>query len=417
MVGSGLPCSFLSTCAETAMPASAQGSHPTPEEVREIANLSDPVHRNHRITLGYHRLARSLAERLGSGAEGNWCAFATWASRQAGRTIRGEDLRRGLEAALGNSPELLRALQATVSAARPLGSKKTVGELRSELFRLLDVDGAVQRTAAAVARGNRIVFEDVGLAVSRFLQKPPGDLVEPEAPAQGDEFRWPWLREGDPPEGQRYLRSALDRLRELESEGEAKRRAELLFLANVEVGYHEQVRVDPEIRAALDAPIPDPIALRDRILSFLFSGAGLWLQFRVRFWSRLRRRSPLDQALNRLVEALRAPLRQALTAHMLALELPGERPLRLGVDLGGPFPDMLAQLEHPELLALLEKIDPTPDSLEGTGARDWAILDDRVHFIVDLFRRHQASSGLLTAPYTPSEVAAIDAGRLSEHYD
>ncbi len=399
------------------MPESPEGSHPTPEEVREIANLSDPVYRNHRITLGYHRLARRLAERLGPGAEGNWCAFATWASRQAGRTIRGEDLRRRLEATLGNSPELLQALEATVSAARPLGSKRTVAELKSELFRLLDVDGALRRTAEAVARGNRIVFEDVGLAVSHFLQQPQGELAEPDESAGGREPSWPWLREGDPPEGQRYLRSALDRLRAFALAADEERRAELLFLANVEVGYHEQIRVDPEIRAALDAPIPDPAQLRDRILSFLFSGAGLWLRLRVRFWSLLGRRSPLDQALNRLVEALRAPLREALTAHMLALELPGERSLRLGEDLSGPFPEMLAHPEHPELVALLEKIDPTQNSLEGTGARDWAHLDDRVHFIVDFFRRHQETPGLLTPPYTPAEVAAIDAGRLPERQE
>lgn len=389
-----------------------EGSCPTPREVREIANLPDPVLRNHRITLGYHRLARELAQRFGPGAEGNWCAFATWASRQAGRTIRGEDLRRSLQATLGDSPALLRALEATVSAARPLGSRRTVAELRSELTRLLDLDGALERTAGAVARGNRIVFEDVGTTVSRFLEQTSGETVQPEGPAEGGTPRWPWLRDGDPPEGQRYLASALERFRAFEREEDAKRRAELLFLANVEVGFHEQVRVDPEIRAALNASVPDPAPLRDRILTFLFPGAGFWLRARVRLWSLVGRRSPLDQALERLVEELRGPLRKLLTAHLLALELPGGRSLRLGEDLRGPFPEALTRLDHPELVALLQRIDPTPDSLQGTGARDWAHLDERVHFIVDLFRRHQENPSLLTSPYTPAQIEAIDAGRL-----
>jgi hypothetical protein len=62
---------------------------PTVQDVQRIAAIANPVLRNLEITHCYARLAASFAAH-GDGA--NWCTYATWASRQAGRTIRGEDL-------------------------------------------------------------------------------------------------------------------------------------------------------------------------------------------------------------------------------------------------------------------------------------------------------------------------------------
>jgi len=61
---------------------------------------------------------------------------------------------------------------------------------------------------------------------------------------------------------------------------------------------------------------------------------------------------------------------------------------------------------------LLERTDPTPDSLRETGALDWADLPDRLHFIVDLFRCYQESRDLFEPPFTPEQVSALTAGRL-----
>jgi len=63
---------------------------PGVDEVRKIAAIKNPVIRNLEITYCYSRLATAFAARTGEGA--NWCSYATWASRQAGGTIRGEDL-------------------------------------------------------------------------------------------------------------------------------------------------------------------------------------------------------------------------------------------------------------------------------------------------------------------------------------
>src|SRR5207247_6913452 len=63
---------------------------PSVEDVLRIAAIANPVIRNLEITYCYSRLAAAFAARGGEGA--NWCTYATWASRQVGRTVRGEDL-------------------------------------------------------------------------------------------------------------------------------------------------------------------------------------------------------------------------------------------------------------------------------------------------------------------------------------
>src|SRR5262245_51141102 len=72
------------------MAPTPQGTPPRAAEVRAIVAIEDAVIRNLRITECYARLSAGVHAQIGDGA--NWCSFATWASRQAGCTIRGEDL-------------------------------------------------------------------------------------------------------------------------------------------------------------------------------------------------------------------------------------------------------------------------------------------------------------------------------------
>ena len=81
----------------------------SPPEVRRIAAIGSPVLRNLEITYAYSLLAAATAARCGSDA--NWCTFATWASRQAGRTIRGEDAIGFVMDRLGQERSLLHPLQ------------------------------------------------------------------------------------------------------------------------------------------------------------------------------------------------------------------------------------------------------------------------------------------------------------------
>ena len=88
--------------------------------------------------------------------------------------------------------------------------------------------------------------------------------------------------------------------------------------------------------------------------------------------------------------------------------------LRLGDDLSAGLPASLKQITNPDLKALLNRVDPMPDSLHESGAVDWADLPDRLHFIVDMFRCYQESHDLLELPFTPDQVVALKSGRLPD---
>ena len=72
---------------------------PQVEDVDRIAATANPVIRNLEITEAYAELTAAMRARTGGAAD--WCTFATWASRQAGRTIRGEDLIERVDRILG----------------------------------------------------------------------------------------------------------------------------------------------------------------------------------------------------------------------------------------------------------------------------------------------------------------------------
>ena len=74
-----------------------------------IALGADPVRRNLLITQCYHDLSAELAGRLGA-ENANWCTFATWASRTAGRFIRDEEVPDAFREVLRGSPRLNAAL-------------------------------------------------------------------------------------------------------------------------------------------------------------------------------------------------------------------------------------------------------------------------------------------------------------------
>lgn len=382
------------------------------QEVQAIVALQDPVLRNLRITLGYHRLAVDLADHLGEGGSGNWCAFAVWASKQAGRTIRKEDLLDAVRRRLGDDPLVETAMHTVVTAARALGSRRTIVELRRSLGGILDLPAIVDRTADAVGRGNRRVFHEVGERVAAFLDGAGGAGPESPAPAT---WSPPDTRGAPPPPGgfgEDLLSRALSRYAAVRAEADPRRRAQLLFLGNLEIGVHEQIRVQPEIQESVDVVVPVARVLRERIRSVLFPGNPMLFRLRDGFWRMRNRTGPLDRALDALVEVVGARVRVILTRELMTMDLAGVATLRLGEDLPGTIPDGLRELDHPELLDLLSRVDPTPDDLRGTGARDWSDLAERLHFIADLFRCHQETPQLVSPPYDPIQVGEILAGRL-----
>ena len=378
---------------------------PTIADVDRIAATGDPILRNLLLAHCYHELSAALAER--SGPSANWCTFATWASKQAGQTIRKEDLARTLESVLKTTPR--QAVQEVATSAQDIGARRDTEEVRELVWEAWRPWAAVDRARDAVGRGNKKVFEEIGREFARFFSTCLRDVTfDPGKIASfcGE------LRPGEPPEGQRYLRQAFMRYYRSFFESDLKRRAELLLLANVEIGLHEQTRLQPEIAEALDALLVEPGQFRRRLIRAIFPRRSWLVRLRLFFMRLLGRRTAFDEATELLVTVARQHARAVITEYLMTIGLPRGGRLRLGSDLSGEFPTSLSEITNPDLRAFIERIDPTPDSLRETGAVDWGDLPDRLHFILDMFRCYQEARDLFEPPFTPEQVAALRAGRL-----
>ena len=372
---------------------------PDVDEVRRIAGITNPVIRNLEITHCYSRLATAVAARTGDGA--NWCTFATWASRQAGRTIRGEDLLAHLGRRLGHGRELLHPVASLWRWLLRRGlfqPDSRIGRLTAELHTPFD---AFERASDAVARGNKRVFEEIGLEFARYLQECPRD-----SPPDSTEFRTflQGLRPGDPPDGQRYLRQAFTHYDGLRLGSEPKARTELIVLANLEIGLHEQMRLQPEIRAALDASSVTRADLGRRLLAALFPRAGDWPR------SIRRPAAATLGAFGSGIQRVASEIaRETITQSFMVLSLPG-RVLALGLHLEDPYPELLCELRNPELAELLTVFEPVPPAQDDCGARDWSDFHQRMHYIVHLFRAFHSREDLFHPPFTPEQVRAFGRG-------
>jgi hypothetical protein len=368
---------------------------PSVADVEAIGACASPILRNLRITQAYHELTTATAAMLGSGA--NWCTFATWASKQAGQTIRGEDLGRKIEEAFATSAAVhvvvARIRDLRRAAGRAVDATTVLSALRDACAPLL----SIARVADAVARGNKKVFDEIGAEFARFVTIPRsrGD----DAVVEGFLGRF---RPGDPPEGQRLLAGAFRDYHRARRLTDPKTRAQRMFLANVRIGLHEQTRLQPEIADALNAPVPDPVAVGRHLSEKLLPGQLA----RVPGSQRM-----LAEVSGRLLEPLRAVVRRVVTEELMMFTLPDGRTLRLGTDLTGSFPEHLAKLDDPEAVAFMRAVDPTSDSLRGSGAEDWADLADRIHMLLDLFRQQHENAALFQPPFTTEQVQAIAVGR------
>lgn len=389
---------------ETGQPPPAGGAvaPPTPDDVVRAAALADPVLRNLTITHHYARLSAAMAARMDGCS--NWCTFATWASRQAGATIRGEDL----------FDALRRRLRAPYEPLHPLRSLWR-GLLRRGLFqpdtRLGRIVRAVhtpfdafERASDAVARGNLKVFAEIGQVCARYLAECPPDAA-PDAP-ELQRFLGS-LREGDPPNGQAYLRHAFRRYQQQRFETDPHRRAALVLLANLEIGLHEQTRLQPEIRESLDAPLATARDLRSRLIAAIPGP---------RLVQHLLRSTPAGAILAWMLAPLRRfaerLAREIITERWMVLSLPGAA-IALGRPLDASFPAELRRAADEELRHLLARFGHDEHSV-AAGAEDWSELPQRMHVIAHLFCASQQRADLFTSPFSAAQLAAIQAGHIPD---
>jgi len=363
-----------------------------------IADIRDPVIRNLQITECYADLSAAMRARTGGWAD--WCTFATWASRQAGATIRGEDLLAALQRRL-RARWIVAPLASLKRALLQRGVFRPTTRLGRVVAEIHTPFDAFERASTEVALGNQKVFAEIGVEFARFLADVPDDAREdsPELIAFTAA-----LRPGPPPDGQDWLRKAFACYVRQRHESDIAVRSAWILLANLLIGLHEQTRLQPQIEAAVDAPLTTTEDLGERVLHVLLPGS--------RRWPRLLHR-PAASLAGWLANGIRheavAVTRAVVTERMMTLSLAG-RELSLAQGVDEPVPTPLVEVTVPEVADFLREYDPCPPGATACGASNWCDLRQRMHYILHLFRAFADDQALFNRPFTSEQVAAFRAG-------
>jgi hypothetical protein len=375
-----------------------------PQDIATISTLQDPVLRNLKITQRYHDLSMALGQTIG-GPNVNWSTFATWASKTAGQSIRNEEV-----------PPLVHDLvdDAEDDVMHRLGRiaviihdiVPTTGFHAS--FLLEPIRETLGTVSKSIGEGNKKVFAELAPLFVRFVEVMQGagvptlrrlatflEILDPRPTAEG---------------GQDSLRRAFTNYYLAMRQADDIEKARLVLLGNCQIGVHEQTRLQPQIAEAMDAPID--VILRKHLHGSLATGAGKGI-------------------LSRLVDAVEAPLgdlteivqdlwERIATRYMMSLALPGGSTLPLGRNIPKDaasqafLPAALQNISAPDdLVTLIKQYDRARGTTNvGSGSIDWRLLEDRMNFIVNLFRSRQLHQPLLGQPFSDPQRALIEDDRV-----
>jgi hypothetical protein len=368
------------------------------DDVEFICKLRDDAYRNRWITYAYWDISRRLRDLIGDNA--SWCTFSTWSSRTIGESLRLDKATRRIdelkddeEVSAPGHPWLLKLRYWVTTRAR----------------------GAAQ---LALARGNRLIFHEIGYSVVQLLDwaeaHPDFDLDawqsyrgEKLAPHASDDL----FPEAD----EERLWTGLDCYYLASHAEDEKEKAELVLQGNVRLGAYEQERADPMLKIALE-PFPGRFVRVVRPVPHV--PASLSLPDRRAPWS-LQHSSwflrPVSEQfgvfMTRGVMTLDAPLFKEKI-----------RPLRLGRGIPAPdggapgYPAALERLDDPSLSSLVGEYDRTGGAPQNCGAHNWTQLDDRMNYIVNLFRAGQQDTNLYR-DLPPADLRTLRLDLSDEHLD
>ncbi len=322
------------------------------DEVAHIAGRDESVVRNLQITQSYHHLGLALARRS-SRVDAPWVLFAVWASKTAGRFIRGHWVR----------PELRAIIQRRSGAAAR---------------RFAAIDGRIRRN---VALGNQLVYAEIAPLFVHLLELL--DLPAGERPARLEQIVAGMPRGPMEDGGHDALTDALRIMVEAAALPPGPAAAQRMLLASLLIGSHEQYRLQTAIAGALDA-----------LWAFTPGPSMVWhreLRDRVAPW-----------------------IRRRLTRRMMTMGLP-HKILEVGRDVpalpgGEMFPADLHRIELPALRQVIARYDRNPHTTQGSAAADWGDYADRMNYLCDLFRSLQQSPMMWSAPFDAAQAAAIVQG-------
>ena len=321
--------------------------------------------RNLKVTEAYYRLSIGMTLLTGH-QDVSWLTFACHASKTVGTFIRGDAV----------------PLTRMVALARQITpSWRTVDVVRARL------SAAVADVAELISEGNIKVFGEIGPIFARltaeFHEAREYDRVAFDRFVDGLALRTGPSDAG----GQNTLREALFHYYDAMFQPDPKRKAELMLLANFKVGLHEQIRLQPHIEGAMNAPVVEGLfdALGSRALATVA-------------------REPIMRAWRHF--ATRTVMRYRLPYG--AVPVSGELPL---LPTRRTYPDVLTNLDHPELRSVAQRygIASGPRLFKS---RDWANLEQRMTFIFELFRTRQKSLELFDPPFLHQQRLAIATDQL-----
>jgi hypothetical protein len=355
--------------------------------IRSIITMdTEPILRNLKITQAYFDLSQAIAQRLGD-TNANWCNFATWASKTAGRFIRMEDLNVHLH-------KLLHAHDDYNDWLGMIQDKFTDLEI-DHVFDHSRIHHAahnvITEISADIAAGNLKVFSELGPVFSAMIEAFDMPLEEEKLAI---EALLSGLIPGDTESGgQDMLANAVRDFYAAKHETNKKRQAEIILRANAQTGLHEQVRLQPYIAAAMEAPVHQ---------NFM-----LIIHRHVKDETPKHKHHLFHDAFNHLFQPIAQKTHDAWlkmsTHYLMTLVLP-DGTIHLGKDLPCPegcplFPEHLSEPHDEELTTLLKKYEAHLNTPVKSHANNWAILEDRMHFILNLFRSRQQHRPLHASPF------------------
>jgi hypothetical protein len=369
------------------------------EYIHEIISMDhDPILRNLKITQCYADLSQGIAMRVGD-ENVNWCHFATWASKTAGRFIRLENMNVQLHDALHHNSEYQDWL---------LLIKDKFYELDIEHeFEHAHVHTAAHNSisviSADIAAGNLKVFSELGIVFSSMI-----DAFDKSLRGNRDsvESLVQTLRQGDSHSGgQDLLANAVRDFHAALHEKDQYKKAELMLRANAQTGLHEQIRLQPYIAAAMEAPLPKTFS----------SHAKKHLTDNIPDHKHHLLHSIFDQYITPITHKVHNAWLNMSTHYLMTLVLP-DGVLHLGHDLPKPeganlFPDHLVNLRDEGLNNLLHQFQAhtiTPHC----KARNWSVLEDRMHYILNLFRSRQQHRPLHLSPFETLQIEHLHENKM-----
>jgi hypothetical protein len=307
--------------------------------------------------------------------DATWALFAVWASKSAGRMIRGEELPTMLRARMADDRALHEHTDHLNHRWRWARRVYLTQEFQlGQLSKLTDdVAGDVSRQ---LAEGNRLVFAELA-PVFEALGRGNHPTVRPE-----------------------LEQSVADYERAL-SEPDPAQRSIHVLRANVAAVAHEQRRLQSYVAGAVDAPIDDALhALLDNHIVRLIPG---WVLKHL-----------AQPAVEKLSSDLTRVWQDSVTAILMRL-VTADEDLDLHRTLPAPpggDPLFVPPLSGSDAAAALGSWDRTEGRGGPCGADDWVSLQQRMGFIVNLFRSRQRRPSLALPPFSPGQLDEMAKGRV-----